>query len=290
MRKAFLYIIAIALATSCSIDLMDSSEMGSISLSLYSDVEVVADTKADAYDCSEFLVDIYGTTYFDSQDYASPQYVYGDMPASIEIPFGYYHVSAQNCTAADAESGYGKVRFFGESQEVEVLSYSPVSVTVSCKMTNGKTTMTFDESFTQDFKNISVAFTVGDRTVTLAEGQNDLSEEVYFNVPEEGSDLVFRITGTVASGTDQEREVSYTNAESPVVLTPGKWAKFNIKSNHNGSILPGIDVNDEMDSDNRTELIDPEGGVENGDISSISLLVDTYIDDATVVDCVIDIY
>ncbi len=285
MRKAFLYIIAVALATSCSVDMMDSSRMGSISLSLSSDVEVVTGTKADAIDCSEFLVDIYGTTYFDSQAYEK-QYVYGSMPESITIPFGYYYVSAQNCTEADAEDGTGKVRYYGVSNQIDVLSNTTVPVPIICTMANGKTSMIFDESFTEDFTNISVSFTIGDRTVELTGG--NLATEVYFNVPAEGAELGYRIVGTVATGTSQEREVSYTNPD-PIVLTPGKWVKFTIKSNHNGAIAPGVEVNDEMDSDNHTEWINPDGGIEEGEISTISIQVDTTIDDATTVEGVLEI-
>ncbi len=293
MRKAFLYIIvAIALATSCSVDVMESTDMGSISLALYSDVEVVADTKADAaFDCSDFLIDIYGTTYYDGRNYASKQYVYGSMPDTVRIPFGYYRVSAQNCTEVQAEEGFGEVRYFGESRQVDVLSYSLVPVTVACKMANGKASMTFDGSFLEDFDDITVDFSLGSRTVTLTSEQANASTQVYFNVPEEGADLVFRVEAKVAKGTEQERTLHYSNEATPARLAPGKWAKFTLKSNHNGIIGgPDINVDEEMDTDHRTEIINPDEGKESGEMSTITVTVDTQIDEATVVDCVLDVY
>ncbi len=288
MRKALLY-TAIILATSCNADLMESSEMGSISLSLYSDVEVVADTKADAQDYSDFLVDIYGETYL-GDDYPVRQYVYGSIPEAIEIPFGYYHISAQSCTEIQAEDGYGRVRYFGESAQVDVLSDKIVSVTVACKMANGKVTMTFDESFQEDFTDITVDFTVASRTVSLTEEDANLPTEVYFNTTEEGADLVYRISGTVAKGTDQEKTLHYSNSASPTKLFPGKWAKFTIKSNHNGIIGPGIEIDDNMEKEVISEIIDPEEGLDNGEMPAVTIQVDTQMDDATVVDCVIDVY
>ncbi len=291
MRKTALYITAaLLLATSCNEALMAPQKMGSISLSLSSDVEVVAQTKADAVDCSDFLVDIYGTTFL-GQEYKTRQYVYKDMPESIVIPFGHYFVAAQNCLEAQAEAGLGQVRYYGVSDEVPVLSATQASVTVECKMANGKATLTLDQSFLDDFEDVSAELTVGGRKVELTKEQADGATDVYFNVPAEGAPLIYKVYGTVGKGTDQERRLSYTNAASPMTLAPAKWAKITIKSNHNGIIGPGITVDGNMGNDTSTEVIDPEHGSDITDgTASVSILVDTQLDDATVVDCEIDIF
>ena len=156
MRKSA-YIAALLLAISCNEVLMEPQKTGSISLLLASDVEVVADTKngADNVDCSDFLVDIYGTTFL-GQEYASEQYVYKSMPDVVTIPYGYYHVSAQSCLEAKAAEGFGCVRYYGVSEQTDVLSPTPASVTVNCKMVNAKVTINFDDSFLEDFSDISV--------------------------------------------------------------------------------------------------------------------------------------
>ncbi len=291
MRKTALYITAaLLLATSCNEALMAPQKMGSISLSLSSDVEVVAQTKADAVDCSDFLVDIYGTTFL-GQEYKTRQYVYKDMPESIVIPFGHYFVAAQNCLEAQAEAGLGQVRYYGVSDEVPVLSATQASVTVECKMANGKATLTLDQSFLDDFEDVSAELTVGGRKVELTKEQADGATDVYFNVPAEGAPLIYKVYGTVGKGTDQERRLSYTNAASPMTLAPAKWAKITIKSNHNGIIGPGITVDGNMGNDTSTEVIAPEHGSDITDgTASVSILVDTQLDDATVVDCEIDIF
>ncbi len=291
MRKSALYIVtALLLVTSCNEALMEPQKTGSISLLLSSDKEVTVDTKAEAeVDCSNFLVDIYGETFL-GQQYSTPRYVFSQMPEAVEIPFGYYHVSAQNCLPEAAEEGFGSVHYYGESEQIDVLSDETATVSVVCSMVNGKVTLTLDESFLDDFTDVYAELAVGGRTVRL-ESDNALgNDDVYFNVSSTGSDLVYRIYGTVGKGTEQEKSLCYTNASSPLVLSPAKWAKITIKSNHNGIIGPGVSVDDEMGNESYPEIIDPEGGTvaEDGDMLPV-LYVDTQMDDATVIDCVIDV-
>lgn len=292
MRRSACIAVLLAL-TACNEALMEPRQMGSISLSLSSDVEVVADTRTgtDDVDCSGFLVDIYGTTFL-GQTYESDQYVYGTMPESVRIPYGYYRVSAQNCLEETAADGFGCVHYYGESEQVEVLSQTRSDVTVTCRMVNGKVTMTFDESFLEDFSDVTVDIICG-RKVTMTSDQANAPAEIYFNVPGEGMSLGYTITGTIAKGTENEKTLTYSNAASPLTLLPAKWARITIKSNHNGIIGPDVTVNGDMGiGDPITEIINPEGGDEvvNGDIDAPSILVDTEISDATVVDCIIDIY
>ncbi len=265
---------------------MTHNEMGAISLSLTSDVEVLAETKADAVDCSDFLVNIDGTTFL-SQAYASEQYVYGTMPATISIPYGYYKVTAQSCSEETAVAGFGQVRYYGVSDQVDVLSKETASVTVACSMVNGKASMTFDESFLEDFSEVSVELTLGQRTVSMSSEQANAGTEIFFNLPSEGADLIFKVYGTIAKGTAQEKQLSYTNIDSPMTLLPAKWVKITIKSNHNGVIGPDITVDSDMDSSTSTEVLNPEGGIDtvDGSLGGPSILVDTQIDDATVIDC-----
>lgn len=293
MRRS-VFIATLIFSTACNEALMEPQRMGSISLSLSSDVEVVADTRTgdEEVDCSAFLVDIYGTTFL-GQEYKSDQYMYGTMPGEVTLPYGYYHVSAQNCLESAAENGFGCVRYYGESGQVDVLSQATADVTVSCKMTNGKVTMTFDESFLEDFDDVTVDITCS-RTVTMTSDQANAPTDVYFNfdVPTEGCSLVYTIYGTVAKGTPDEKRLTYSNASSSMMLYPAKWAKITIRSNHNGLIGPDVNVDGEMGDESFTEVINPEdGGIAvDGDMTLPSILVDTEINDATVVDCVIDVY
>lgn len=291
MHKSALYIsAAILLLSACNKAVMESQNMGFLTLSLSSDREVVVRTKAEGNDCSDYLVDISGKTFL-GQDYQSEQYVYSSMPDYLTVPYGYYYVSAQSCLESVAEQGCGCVRYQGVSNQVDVVSQTPAKVSVTCRMVNGKVTMYFDESFIEDFTDLAVSMEAT-RTVLLTDEQARNQTDVYFNLPAEGSRLIYTIHGTVAKGTPSEKRLSYSNSSSPLTLLPAKWAKITIKSNHNGAIGPDIIVGGDMGYDSFTEIINPEDGGTgvDGDVTYPSILVDTNLDDATVIDCVIDVY
>ena len=104
--------------------------------------------------------------------------------------------------------------------------------------------------------------------------------------------LLYYVVFAVFISTEQERELTYTNASSPMLLQPAKWAKIVIKSNHNGTIGgPDISVDDTMGENSSTEIIDPESGTEiiEGNMNLPKIYVDTTISDAIVIDCVLDV-
>ena len=283
-------IAALLIASACNKNVMEPQRMGAISLALSSDNEVVVSTKADGVDHSGFLVDIYGTTFL-GQDYASEQYIYSEMPAQVVIPYGYYYVSAQSCTESSAQTGLGQVWYYGVSDRVDVLSQTPANASVSCKMINGKVTLTIDESFLEDFEDVTADITAT-RTVSLTTEQTIVPTDVYFNTPVEGVQLTYTVYGTVKSTGVR---VKYSNADSvnPLTLHPAKWAKITIRSNHNGVIGPDVTVDGDMDNDSFTENIDPDTGdtVVDGTAGLPSISVNTAMDNATIeVDCTIDIF
>jgi hypothetical protein len=289
MRKSAIYVIlASLLAVGCNKVVMEPARMGTISLALSSNVEVVADTKAEADECSDFLVTISGTTLAGTLWEAD--YVYGNMPEEVAVPYGSYVVAAESCSEAYSETsneGFGCVRYYGETP-VDIVSKTPESVSLTCRMVNGKATLFFDDSFLEDFTDITAMLSCNGREVEFAVSE---AGDVYFNVEDQGSDLVYTIYATVAEGTDSERRVSYSNSSKPLELKPAKWAKITLKSNHNGLIGPDITVDDTMGDNLLPELVDPNGGQEKpkGEMDLPSITVDTQIEDATVIDCYLDI-
>lgn len=280
MRKPAIYTAALLLAVSCNEALMENPNMGSISLSLSSDVEVVADTKADDIDYGSFLVKVSGTQdWFDG--------LYSEIPVDgVTVPFGSYVVEAQSCTesvAVAANDGFGCVRYKG-SENVEVQSNEPSSVTVKCPMVNAKASLTFDESFLEDFSSPSAVLRVGDRSVNLKDAAEAAARVTYFNV-DDTDILYYTVSGIVAG-----KKLSYSGQMS---IAPAKWAKIVIRSNHNGQIGgPDISVDGDMGDDSYTVVIDPDTDFDTaeGDVTLPSIIVDASIDDATVIDCYIDIY
>lgn len=294
MRKSAIKpLAALLLLTACNEMVMEPGQMGSISLSLLSDVEIVAPTKAGSVDTDNFTVTIQGEQATGEKYIRN--YIYGQMHDTETIPFGIYDISAESCTVTKAVEGLGCVRYYGVTEDVEIDSSKPETVTLRCKMVNAKASLTLDQSFLDDFDDISASLKIGEREVQVPLTQNPAGgQEIYFNVPETGGNLVYTVTATIAKGTDQERELTYTNANSsqPMILLPAKWAKILIKSNRNGSIGgPDISVDDEMGENSSTEFIDPEGGTEivEGNMNLPKIKVNTTLADATVIDCVLDV-
>lgn len=287
MRRSALYIMTILLAASaCNKVVMAPQQMGVVTLSLASDVEAVVGTKADnTVDYDAFLVNISGETLV-GNPYAQ-EYVYSEIPAEMLIPFGSYFFSAESCTSDAAETsneGFGCVRYAGTTDETEILSPEPLGIEISCSMANAKVTLAFDESFLEDFTAPRAVLKMGTREIELSDAATAAAKVSYFNVDEENI-LSYTIYGNING-----RNLSYTNTIS---LSAAKWAKIVIKSNHNGQIGgPDIIVDSEMYNNSFTELIDPNEGADvvDGSIQLPSILVDTRIDDATVIDCVIDIF
>lgn len=272
--------------TACNEMVMEPDNMGTIALSLSSSVEVDVATKADD-DYSDYIITVTGTKE-DGSTFEPMELRYEDIEEKISVPFGEYVLSAQSCTeleAEEADGGYGCVRYVGKSGVIKVESDEPVAARIACTMANAKASITFDGSFLEDFSDVRAELKIGDRKLPISKEQADAEKPVYFNVDDEGSSLVYVVYGTIAKGTANEKQLTYTNASSPILLYPAKWAKITIRSNHNGIIGPGIGADDSMKDDPQTEVIDPEEGTEvlDGDLTLPSILVDTAMDDATIV-------
>lgn len=292
LKSAINIFTALLLLTACNEMVMEPGQMGSIALSLSSDVEVEAPTKAGSVDCDNFKVSVTGKRQT-GEDYLE-EYIYSQMKANEAIPFGTYVIAAQSCTEEDAVEGLGCVRYYGKTSEIKIESQTAVPVNVKCKMVNAKATLTLDQSFLDDFDDISASLKIGDREVQLPLTHENPSggQEIYFNVPEAGGALIYTVTAKICKGTSQERTLTYSNASAPIMLKPAKWAKVIIKSNHNGTIGgPDISFDDELGEDSSIIIIDPDAGTEfiEGNMNLPKMRVDTSIADAIVIDCEIDI-
>ena len=272
MRKSFLHIgAALILAAGCNKEVIRSDKSGLITLSLSSEQEVVL-TKG-SMGCSNFNVYITGTTFL-SESY-SKSYICSQMAGGVSIPYGTYAIASDNCTLEEAAKGLGQARYWGETTGISISSQEPVEVTVNCAMVNGKIQVVFDESFTKDFTNPSIKLSQADRNVTMTLEQT-LKSSAYFNVETTGTTISYTIYGEIAG-----RTLEYS---SSVVLSPAKCAIITIKSNHNGLIGPGVDVDDSMKGDDHTIIINPDGieTPDSGNVNAPSITIDTKMDDAVV--------
>ena len=173
MKKVFHLAIIAALAAGCqTLDIHQS--MGSLSVSLEPEVNV--EVKA----CEENDKDNYIVSVTSASAVSDPPYksAFKDFKP-LSLPMGTYTVSAENCTAEEAVSGYGHKRLMG-SKDV-TLSYENPNQTVNldCVLVNSLISIIFDPSVTGVFNDLKVTVKSGDRSVEIKEG--DTVREAWFN-------------------------------------------------------------------------------------------------------------
>ena len=173
MKKVFHLAIIAALAAGCqTLDIHQS--MGSLSVSLEPEVNV--EVKAcDENDKDNYIVSVTSASSVSGLPYQS---AFKDFQP-MNLPMGTYTVSAENCTADEAVSGYGHKRLFGTKDVT--LSYENPNQTVNldCVLVNSLISIIFDPSVTGVFNDLKVTVQSGTRSVVIKEG--DKVSEAWFN-------------------------------------------------------------------------------------------------------------
>ena len=173
MKKVFHLAIIAALAAGCrTLDMYQA--MGSLSVSLEPEVNV--EVKAcEENDKDNYIVSVTSASAVSGLPYKS---AFKDFKP-LSLPMGTYTVSAENCTAAEAVSGYGHKRLMGTKDVI--LSYENPNQTVNldCVLVNSLISIIFDPSVTGVFNDLKVTVQSGTRSVVIKEG--DKVSEAWFN-------------------------------------------------------------------------------------------------------------
>ena len=173
MKKVFHLAIIAALAAGCrTLDMYQA--MGSLSVSLEPEVNV--EVKAcEENDKDHYIVSVTSASSVSGLPYQS---AFKDFQP-MNLPMGTYTVSAENCTADEAVSGYGHKRLFGTKDVT--LSYENPNQTVNldCVLVNSLISIIFDPSVTGVFNDLKVTVQSGTRSVVIKEG--DKVSEAWFN-------------------------------------------------------------------------------------------------------------
>lgn len=177
MKKIFHLAIIAALAAGCqTLDIHQS--MGSLSVSLEPEVNV--EVKAcDENEKDKYIVSVTSASAVSGLSYKS---AFEDFKP-LSLPMGTYTVSAENCTADEAVSGYGHKRLFG-SKDVTLNYENPnQTVNLDCVLVNSLISIIFDPSVTGVFDDLKVTVKSGTgtetRSVEIKEG--DAVREAWFN-------------------------------------------------------------------------------------------------------------
>ena len=173
MKKVFHLAIIAALAVGCrTLDMYQA--MGTLSVSLEPEVNVQVKA-CDENDTPNYTVSVTSLSDVSGLPYQS---AFKDFKP-LSLPMGKYTVSAENCTADEAVSGYGRKRLLGTKDVT--LSYEKPNQTLNldCILVNSLISIIFDPSVTGVFNDLKVTVQSGTRSVVIKEG--DKVSEAWFN-------------------------------------------------------------------------------------------------------------
>ncbi len=170
-RLAALLLTVLSIAfTSCENDHIVSSGKGKVMLSLYPDIVFKSETLLSD-------VDDYNFRFVGVDEYGSSEYYrYGDVLWPFEWYYGIYRLQAESCTEAEADEGYGCIRYEGLSSSFAVSNGITATAHVTCQVVNVNVNVDFDDSMYEAFSDFKLVV----ETVLPAldeEGQFDMSSE-----------------------------------------------------------------------------------------------------------------
>ncbi len=247
MKKIFLCAFGLAcMAVACNSVVDEPVQYGEISVALGEpDVEVISKAAEtldqSSAEAAEYMVRIFKKG--DDIQTATPQYsvAYNAFTSPKQLPLDTYFVTAENCTAAEAEAE-NKMRLFGQSEEI-TLSVDAISqtATVNCEVANARVAVVFDESVRGQFTGLKVELK-GSKNVTVDYAGENIGEEtvVWYNP----QTIAYKISGTF---TQLDKIIELPETER--VLAAKNNIKIVVRLNtSNGQLLPEITVNKDIDT------------------------------------------
>ena len=252
MKHRIQYILTSFLAglllTACAAETNDvqSDSRGSFTLGLSTDsLSVDVGTRAGR-DLTEAEQQIFTVTL-----------VHNDVTVWNNIPFAnltqddrtqpvgeHYVVSAESCTSAEAESandGWGKRRYWGQSETFDIKKDANTNVSVDCHMANAGVSVEFDESFTSYF-TMGYSVTTDDSR-TLRFDNTTTGRVAYYNIPE-GNTRVVHVLVNASAGWDGTLHI-----ERELMLQKGGVTRLYVRKgeSNEGQVDLGITVDSHFD-------------------------------------------
>lgn len=128
-----------------------SNGKGKVILSLYSGIEI----RSEAAPISD--VDDYNFRFVGVDGYATSEYYrYGDVSWPMEWYFGLFRLEAESCTEAEAEVGYGRLRYAGIGQPFSVINDRTATASVVCSIANFRVSVNFSDKMFLAYKDFKL--------------------------------------------------------------------------------------------------------------------------------------
>ena len=265
---------AALLAVSCNtVSIEEPVQYGTLAVSLSGDpvIEVVSKAAETLTPdkAANYNIAVYTSADCSGNPVEGTAKKYSELTSPVVLPAATYYVWAESCTAADAESGKGVMRFEGVSPAVEVRPGFASTATVECTVANAVVTVNFDDSVAGKINGLEVTLVreTPSRSVKVAyadvagedenenenENENEKQQQVWFNA---GSIVKYTISGTSAI-TQQPLTGEGCTGTLPT-LNVGNNVQLNIKvASDNGVLTVSADV--EVETSVPETTVKPDG-------------------------------
>ncbi|MBO7248644.1 MAG: DUF4493 domain-containing protein [Bacteroidales bacterium] len=241
--------LSIMALSSCNGVAVEELMKGQVNLSLSSTTEI--EVKSNQY--SEF--DDYSFMFRGVDGYGSSDYYrYGDVVMPMDWYFGIYNLCAESCTKDDAEVGYGKLRYYGESSAFAVINDQLSDVSVICRVANCRVNVKFDDSMYEAFDGFKLVV----RTVAAPdeeETSDDSDPETirslefdpvnqigYYNLQDLPINMMYALYVKNYGATEYVESISgyFKEDDTNAVINPADAITFNVKYTGDPIISPDI--------------------------------------------------
>lgn len=247
---ALLTAVSCLIFTSCGNDHIDDCGKGDVMLSLYSDV--VFKSPSPISDVDDFNFRFVGVDGYATSEY----YRYGDVSWPFKWYTGVYKLQAESCTEAEADEGYGCLRYEGTGSAFSVIYGKTTTAQVTCLVANVGVNVVFDDSMFETFSE----FRLDVETVVpqlTEEGKVDMEAEMeprrtltfdsiemsgYFSIAEQPTLLRYRLYVKEYAAEEFIDSVAgyFTVSANPAVLKGGDLITLRVKYIGEPVVTPGI--------------------------------------------------
>ena len=261
MKKNFLYMMSAALlAVSCNtVRIEEPAGYGTLAVSLSGDpvIEVVSKAAETLTPdkAANYNIAVYTSADCSGNPVEGTAKKYSELTSPVVLPAATYYVWAESCTAAEAESGKGSMRFEGVSPAVEVRPGFASTATVGCNVANAVVTVNFDDSVAGKINDLKVTLTreTTSRSVEVAYSEDATRQQVWFNAK---SIVTYTISG-ISAITHQPLTGEGCTGTLPT-LNAGNNVQLNIKvASDNGVLTVSADV--EVETSVPETTVKPDG-------------------------------
>lgn len=253
MNKHLLYTLFTLLSLSffsCTNEMTDSrSGIGSVSFSVTNNTEdVVIETRSSLdIDSDDLFLNLTrgNESLFTNKKYSELEKSYSYAAGSD------YKITAQNCTEAAAEEGWGQDRVYGE-ETFSIEANTSKTVTVECRLANSGISVSFSDYVKANFPDCELKLYAANDEGRTFIFTSKVYKRAYFNVDANEKRAIQYI---LRNGKEELHTSSLT-------LEPGHYYNLSVKVENESSLNPyltiGISIDGELvDEEELEEIINP---------------------------------